>query len=386
MLLRALNVTWVRPFLLLFALTAIAGCDDEQSDAEGGGAAAAPSVTVAGISSREITSVFSFVGRVRAVDSIDLVPRVQGFLKAPAVTDGSWVKQGDLLFEIEPEEFEADLTAAQAAAAQQEAELALAEIELERNTKLLQSNTVAQAQYDASLAQRDATKASLEAANAQISLAQLNLDYTKIHAPFSGRIGEIQVSEGDTVGPGVTLTRLVSLSPIEVSFSLSESTYLDILQHIGTETLGTHDGPESTPIKLILPNGNAYGEIGKIIFVNNTVDPQTGTITVRARFDNADNLLAPGIYVAVEVEQEAPVSRLVVPQAAVQRDQRGSFVLVVGSEGTVEQRYVEIGPTDGTDFILRSGLQEGESVITEGLQRVRPGVPVNAVVAGGTEG
>lgn len=374
-----------RILLPLTAALFLAACDDEDETSGQAGGAAAPSVTVAGVTSREITSVYSFVGRVTAVDSIDIVPRVQGFLMAPDVTDGAWVSQGELLFEIEPDEFEADLAAAKAAAAQQQAELALAEIELDRNTKLLQSNTVAQAQYDAALAQRDATKASLEAANARISLAQLNVDYTRIHAPFAGRIGDIRVSEGDTVGPGVTLTRLVSLAPIEVSFSLSEGTYISLVAEYGADALGTSDPSRSPPIRLLLPNGETYGETGAIIFVNNVVDPQTGTISMRARFDNAGRELAPGIYVTVEVEEEAAVTHLVVPQAAVQRDQRGSFVLVVGSEGTVEQRYVDLGATDGTDFIVESGLQQGESVITEGLQRVRPGVPVNAVAAAGPE-
>jgi membrane fusion protein, multidrug efflux system len=271
---------WI--LLALVFLAPLAGCDDEEEAGAGTSAApAAPSVTVAGVASRQITSVYSFVGRVSAVDSIDIVP----------------------------DEFEADLAAAKAAAAQQQAQLALAEIDLDRNTKLLQSNTIARAQYHASLAQRDATNAQLEAASAQIKLAQLNLDYTRIHAPFAGRIGKIEVSEGDTVGPGVTLTRLVSLSPIDASFSISEGPYMTVVEQIGADALGTHDLSKSPPIRLILPNGKPYGETGAIVLVNNAIDPQTGTISMRARFDNAGRELAPGIYVTVEVEQSATACR-----------------------------------------------------------------------------
>lgn len=368
--------------LLLATGFGLAACDDEDTGGTKTAAgAAAPSVTVAGVTTREISSVYSFVGKVQAVDSIDIIPRVQGFLAKRNVADGAFVKQGELLFEVEPDQYEADLAAAKAAAAQKQAELALAEIELDRDTKLLKSNTIAQAQYDATLAKRNATQAQLEAANAQIDLAQLNLDYTTIHAPFDGRIGNIPVSVGDTVGPGVTLTRLVSLSPIDVAFSLSEGIYISLLEHLGTEAIGTRDSSTSPPVQLILPNRSQFSETGRVDFIDNAIDPATGTIGMRARFDNSDILLAPGIFVTVQIAQSTAQDHLVIPQAAVQRDQKGSFVLVVGAEGTVAQRYVDLGNPDGTDFIVNSGLQDGESVIVEGLQRVRPGVAVNAVEA-----
>lgn len=363
----------------------LSSCDDPK-DQTGEAEPAAPGVTVAGVAMREITETVRFVGKVEPVDEAEIISRVNGFLVERDVPDGSTVEKGELLFAIEPDEFEANLAAAQADRAQTEANLALAEIELERSTQLLASDTIAQSRYDADLSSRDAVAAQLKAAEAQVRLAELNLSYTKISAPFSGRIGRIAFSTGDIVGPGGgALATLVSLSPVYVTFSISEGTYLTLVQQYGSD-LRVEEGREALPVRLLLPNQTEFGEVGKVVFIDNRIDPATGTIAMRAQFDNADALLAPGIFVTVQIEGAAPVEKLAFPQAAVQRDQRGSFVLVVNPEGMVEQRYVELGGLDGIFQIVDSGVQEGENVITEGLQRVRNGVAVNAVPAETPEG
>jgi len=315
------------------------------------------------------------------------VARVEGFLAARLVEDGMRVTTGQPLFRIQRDQYEAARAQARADLAETEANLALSEIELERDRKLIASNTIAQSRLDATQAARDATAALVEARRARLRQTELDLDYTAISAPFAGRLGRIGFAEGDVVGPGKgALATLVRLKPIDVAFSISEGAYLDILRRLGGESGDVWDNitPDDSPeVSLLLPDGTRFAETGRIEFIDNRVDPQTGTVAMRARFENARGLLAPGIYVTVQLESRVAVRRLTVPQVAVQRDQKGDFVLVVGADGLVKQRHVTLGREVDTAFIVEEGLQAGESVITEGLQRVRPGVPVETVREGG---
>jgi len=369
----------------LGAAALLAACD-EAEDKRATAETPPPTVTVAGVTAREITDLSRFVGTVEPVDRAEIVARVEGFLAERLVEDGARVEQDQPLFRIQPDQYEAALAQAKADLAETEANLALAEIELERDAKLLKSNTIAQSRYDATKATRDATAALVAARRAQVRQAELNLGYTEIASPFAGRIGRIAYAAGEVVGPGKgSLAVLVRMRPIEVAFSVSERAYLDVIRRIGGEeglVLDEIRAEDSPTVTLLLPGGERYPETGAVSFIDNAVDPRTGTIAVRARFENARGLLAPGIYATVEIEQRESVRRLTVPQTAVQRDQKGDFVLVVGPDGLVKQRHVTLGRQTGTDFIVEDGLQEGESVITEGLQRVRPGTPVETVQAG----
>ena len=383
------RIIGVRGFALCVALVATAGlsaCDDSDQASENG-AQEAPSVIVAGVSNREISRSANFIGRTEAVDAIDLKARVSGFLEERAVEDGVHVTAGDILFRIERAQYEAAVAQARADVAEGQANLALADLELERKTTLLASDTIAQAEYDLALASREAAAASVDARRAMVRQTEIDLEYTEMPAPFDGRIGKIAFSQGDVVGPeSGPLATLVRVSPIYVDFALSESQFLSLSSKVAADLTQDVDPSNSPPVTLLLANREPFDEIGAVVFIDNRVDPLTGTIALRARFENSRGLLTPGMFVTVTIEAEEVQTGLVLPQAAIQRDQKGSFALVVGSEGLVEQRYVELGTQVETDVVIESGLQEGESVIVEGLQRVRPGVPVNAVRATNDEG
>jgi membrane fusion protein (multidrug efflux system) len=342
-----------------------------------------PRVSVAAAITEDVIEDTSFIGRVEAVDSLDLVARVTGFLRAVDVRDGATVTQGDVLFEIEPEQYEAIVAAREADLAQAEANLTLAEVELDRTSRLVDRAAVAQSELDVAQANQRVAAASVSAAQAALRQAQLDLSYTKVTAPFDGRIGRVLASTGELVGgTSGALATLVSETPIYVSFSLDERQLTNVMQ-TALAAGGSIDTPGAgIDVTLTLPNGTEYGETGAIAFGDNRVDPRTGTLAVRAQFDNADRLLIDGAFVNVRLAEQEPVQMLTIPQAAVQRDQRGDFVLVVGSEQTVEQRYITTGTLVGLSVAVTKGLREGETVIVEGLQRVRPGVPVEAVLAG----
>jgi RND family efflux transporter MFP subunit len=292
-----------------------------------------------------------------------------------------------VLFRIEPENFAAAQARAVADLEQSEANLALAEIEIERDTKLLASETIAQSRYDATKATRDAEAAIVEAKRADLRQAELNLTYTEIAAPFDGRIGKTHFSVGDVVGPASgPLASLVRVSPVYVGFSLSEGKFFNAMERTDGQARKALNRENSPPVRLRLPNNEVFDETGWLVFVDNRVDPATGTIALRAQFDNARGFLVPGTFVNVEIDSKEAATKLLVPQAAVQRDQKGDFVLVVGADGLVEQRHITTGQQVETDFVVEDGLQEGESVIVEGLQRVRPGVPVKTIGATGQGG
>jgi membrane fusion protein (multidrug efflux system) len=366
-------------FIILTCLAAISPlAASAQAQAQ-----SAPRVSVAAAVTEEVVEDIRFIGRVEAINTVELVARVTGFLRHVDVRDGATVAAGDLLFEIEPEQYEAVVAARRADISQAEANLTLANVELDRRTQLVARNATPQSELDIAKANEQVARASVISAEAALRQAELDLSYTKITAPFAGRIGRLQGSIGELISPtSGPLATLVSQAPMFVSFSLSERQMTDVMQ----DALAAGENPTSPTSRLTvtlgLPNGTELSETGVIAFGDNRVDPRTGTLAVRAQFDNADGLLVDGSFVTVRLAQEEPVEMLTVPQAAVQRDQRGSFVLVVGADNTVEQRYVTTGTQVGISVVVSDGLQIGETVIVEGLQRVRPGVPVEPVLAG----
>jgi membrane fusion protein (multidrug efflux system) len=339
-----------------------------------------PSVTVAPVVVKDVSPSWEFIGRAEAEQAVDVRAREQGTLQEVDFAEGQDVKAGQLLFVIEPAPFDAALKAAQAQLAKAQATLQQAERNFQRFKELRERNVESQANLDQAKAQRDAAAADVEAAEANVQTAQINLGYTRIESPIDGRIGRAAITKGNLVGPDAgSLARVVQLDPIRIVYSVDDRALTAAKQKAGDLTQAEINAKFVPQIRLA--SGDIYGEPGKVDFIDNEVDPNTGTVAVRAVFPNPRRLLLPGQFVTVVIHPEETARRPVVPVAAVEEDRQGKYVLLVGPDNRVEQRRITADRQVDQEWVVENGLREGETVIVQGLQKVRPGIAVNPVPA-----
>ena len=343
--------------------------------------AAPPAVAVAAVDERDVNSVHEQIGRTEAVRRVEIRARIKGVLKALQFKEGFDVKKGDLLFEIEPEQYQADLAVAEAAVANAEAAHSKAAQYLKR---LQGMRRTAVSALDMENARSDElqTAAEVAQAKAQQQLAQLNLGYTQIRAPVSGRIGKANMTEGNLITPeSDVLATIVQLDPIYVTWSISERIFTLVMQERSKRKRPLEAPPGFTPT-IRLSNDVVYAHQGEPVFVDNEINTRTGSIAVRARFPNPDKELVPGQFVTVLIRIKETQRKKLVPQSAVQQDQAGYFVLIVDANMQVSQRRVKVGERFGSDWAINEGVQSGELVIYQGLEKVRPGVEVSTTRKG----
>lgn len=332
-----------------------------------------PGIVAEVVTEKEVSDETTFVGQTRSSQSVDIQARVKGTLLERPFEEGREVKEGAVLYKIDPSQFEADLLAAQATLAKAQASSDEKNLTLARYQALVDKNSpgVSEAQYDVALSQAKQADAEVSSGKADVANAKLNLGYATITSPLNGRAGISAVDVGNIIGPesGVLVT-VVALDPIEVDFSVGERIYLD---YVEARDKGTAQA--FTP-KIRLSNGKLYPHDGKVYVVNNEVDPTTGTIAIRLKFPNPERLLLPGQYVTVLLTQAEPKKQVVVPQAAVQQNQSGPFVLVVDSNDEVQSRAIKTGQRVGTGIVVTEGLVPGQTIVVDGIQKIRPGAKV----------
>ncbi|CAG9164331.1 efflux RND transporter periplasmic adaptor subunit [Cupriavidus pampae] len=336
---------------------------DAQADAA---APQAAEVDVAPVVAKQITEWQSYSGRLEAIDKVDIRPLVPGKIVAVHFMDGQLVKKGQSLFTIDPRPYQAEVDRAAAQLAAAEARAAYASSDAARADRLIGSNAIAKRDYDEKQNASREASASVKAARAALDAARVNLSYTDVVAPVAGRVSRAELTVGNIVSTGASaplLTTLVSVSPMYASFEVDEQTYLRYLR-------GT--GKKEVPVELGLADESAYSRTGAIVSVDNRLDVSSGTIRVRARFDNADGALVPGLYARVKVGGGQPRDAVMIYDAAVGTDQAKKFVLVVGKDNRVQYREVKIGNLHDGLRIVEKGLQAGDQIVVGGMQRVRP--------------
>jgi membrane fusion protein (multidrug efflux system) len=376
---------WIRlswSLALAVSLLITAGCGDQG----GGQGAVKLTVMVTPAERRDMPLTIDMVGTTLGTQDVPIRARVEGFLESMDFEEGTFVSKGDLLYTIDPQPFQAKLVEAQSGLAAAQTRLAKADADLDRIRPLAEMNAVSQQDLDGAVAQEAAARASVRASEAAVDLAEIELSYTRIIAPIDGLIGISKARPGEFVGRDpnpVVLNTLSDIDPIRVRFSISEREYLVIARTYMESHAADAGAPgqrrsaRKQDLQLILADGSVHDHRGGVVAAAQSIDVETGTYTLEAAFPNPTGLILPGQFARVRALYQVLEDAVVIPRQALVEMQGLFRVYVVNEQGTVEAREVQKGPESGQDLVIESGLQGGERVIVEGLQRVRPGMTVN---------
>jgi len=363
-----------RLLMLPTSLALLAACGESAAPP----AAPPPAVQVVELAAQPVATVFEFVARTRAREDTAVRARITGTILERNFEEGQQVEKDALLFRIDDRPYQAALNAAQATLEQARSAVSVAERNYERGRELVGDGYISQAEMDKLEGERDRSRAALQEAQAALEKARLDLEFTEIRAPFAGRAGRSQLSIGDLVDPSAgPLVTLVQIDPMLVDFDVNERVLAGNMKD-NQERQAQGLPPVAYTPRLKLPRGEMYPLPGQIDYANNRVNPTTGTITVTASFPNPDSLLLAGQFVRIEVQRGEPEERLLLPQPSVLEDMQGRYVFVVGNDGAVARKNVTLGQREGTRWVVESGLEAGDRVIVNGVQKVRPGMQVTA--------
>lgn len=366
--------TAARPLLLALGAAGIAitiaGCSDATGKAAEAPAMAGPPVSTATVLQRPVAETQEFSGRLEAIDRVEIRPRVSGYITSVQFQPGAEVKKGQVLFVIDPRPYQAEADRAEAAARSARAKAELARLELNRAERLLADKAIAQREYEERAAAQKQLDADARASEAQADAARLNLSYTRVTAPITGRVSKAEITLGNLVDASSMLTSVVSLDKVYASFDGDEDTYLRVAAK-------AHAG-DTVAVKAGLANEEGFPHEGRLEFVDNQLDSRTASVRMRAVFDNRDRSMAPGLFARVQLGGGEARKALLIADRAIGTDQDRKFVFVVGKDGKAEYRALQLGPVVDGLRVVRTGLQPGERIVLSGLQRVRPGAPVSA--------
>jgi len=345
----------------------------------------APQVTVAAVVGRDVTDWDEFTGRFEAVNTVDIRPRISGYVQRVTFAEGATVQQNDILFVIDARPYEAEVARAEAELERARTRAQLAGSELERAQRLVATQAISREEFDTRTSDRAQSSADIRSAEAALRTARLNLEWTTVRAPIAGRVGRAEVTPGNLVQAGMPsstrLTTIVSLDPIHVYFDADEQAYL---RFVGSARTGRGGGAArlaKRPLLIGLANETGFPHEGVVDFVDNRLDPTAGTIRVRAVVPNRDRRFTPGLFARVKLTAGDRYAATLVDDRAVGTDQDRKFVLVLKPDSSVEYRAVTLGPTVDGLRVVKDGLTPGEDIVINGLQRVRPGMKVVATRA-----